>query len=566
MKALKWLAALIVVLALGLWALGSMMVKNSQTAINTMLSERTGLQTQINGALGWRMLWPTAVTIEDISARDEAGTESWHLEQLRLELSPLHILQHPTAPERWRYQAVALQGLSGARGSAAAADAATSYQVDSFRLRGLEDGQAAPFEARLAYRDGAAAPVALQLSGQLRLSAENRQLKFEPALLAGDIADGKCNAEISLRPILPDSPEAPAAATDVLNLDRWRRTDWNLECALDRLRWAGAEFADVTLQSNNLAGISQSEVELPVFFSGSANLKMAVDTSPIDDRAGPRWVLTPVVDNVAAAQLDDWLAAALPQDPADAGATAPARRWEGPVSVTGRIETWGNARSAMLHNARGEMSLVSNNGTIDLTEIKQRTGAAVKDLQGLLGDTDPAAQWPDQLEYLTLTGRWVPTGERQQLNARLDNVLFEMVADIAVDDRNAAADAVSARGTLTFSTTQPPNTLLVPPLLQDLPLPLRCDGTPLAPECQLDGQAARRLIANAMKGGDGSLGNKIDELIEANVPEEYRAAARGLLEIFGHSVSDDETLDDFLGDDLDDELEERADETGSAFE
>jgi hypothetical protein len=321
MKALKWLAALIVVLALGLWALGSMMVKNSQTAINTMLSERTGLQTQINGALGWRMLWPTAVTIEDISARDEAGTESWHLEQLRLELSPLHILQHPTAPERWRYQAVALQGLSGARGSAAAADAATSYQVDSFRLRGLEDGQAAPFEARLAYRDGAAAPVALQLSGQLRLSAENRQLKFEPALLAGDIADGKCNAEISLRPILPDSPEAPAAATDVLNLDRWRRTDWNLECALDRLRWAGAEFADVTLQSNNLAGISQSEVELPVFFSGSANLKMAVDTSPIDDRAGPRWVLTPVVDNVAAAQLDDWLAAALPQDPADAPAT-----------------------------------------------------------------------------------------------------------------------------------------------------------------------------------------------------------------------------------------------------
>ena len=236
------------------------------------------------------------------------------------------------------------------------------------------------------------------------------------------------------------------------------------------------------------------------------------------------------------------------------------------MSVTGRIETWGNARSAMLHNARGEMSLVSNNGTIDLTEIKQRTGAAVKDLQGLLGDTDPAAQWPDQLEYLTLTGRWVPTGERQQLNARLDNVLFEMAADIAVDDRNAAADAVSARGTLTFSTTQPPNTLLVPPLLQDLPLPLRCDGTPLAPECQLDGQAARRLIANAMKGGDGSLGNKIDELIEANVPEEYRAAARGLLEIFGHSVSDDETLDDFLGDDLDDELEERADETGSAFE
>lgn len=562
---MKWLAALVVVLALSLWALGTVMVKNSQDAINAMLSERTGLQTQINGSLGWRLLWPTAVTIEDLAASDAAGTETWRLQRLRLALSPLHILRHPTAPEHWRYQAVVLEGLSGARGNTADPDQATSYQVDRFALQGLQDGQASPFEAQLAYRDGVAAPVALQLSGQLTLSAENRQLKFEPARLTGDIAEGECNAELSLRPILPDSPNTPVTGGEVLNLDRWRRTDWNLACALNRLRWAGAQFNDVTLQSNNLAGISQSEIDVPVFFSGTANLKMAVDTSASADGPGPRWVLTPVADNVAAAELEQWLAAALPQEQGNGRVTAAARRWEGPVSVTGRIETRGNKRAAMVRNARGEMSLVSNNGTLDLSEIKQRTGAAVKDLRGLLGDTDPAAQWPEKLEYLTLTGRWVPDGERQQLNARLDNVLFEMTADIAVDDRSPEDDAVTARGTLTFSTTQPPNTLPVPPLLQDLPLPLRCDGAPLAPECQLDAQAARRLIAQAMQGGDGSLGNKIDELIEANVPEEYRAAARGLLEIFGHSVSDDESLDDFLDDDLDEELDVQPDEAGSAL-
>ena len=521
--------------------------------LEALLTERTGLATTINGDLHWRYVWPTAITIEDISAQNAAGTEYWIADALRLEASTLSVLTAPKSPTGWHFKAFQITELRGERGANATANG-YQYAIAEFWIRNISRDSAAPFSTTLRYRPNNADPVDLQLAGKLRLIADQRKLQFDPAVVSGSIASGECQADIALRPIseTAGTTAAQSALPTVLNTDLWRRSDWDLNCELTKLTLRGTTFEKVSLTSNNLLGNSASQLKLPAFFTGTAELNFSVDASAglNTNEGNPTWVISPTVQNAASGPMLNWL---------QYSSAAPPQPWQGPVSISGRIETSGNDRPTMVNNAKGELTLNSNNGILDMTQLKRDMAQPLKELGPLVGDAQEINNWPDRLEYLTLSGRWTPDNGTQRLNGTLDNLSLDAAAQLTISPDNPVDDTLSVNGTFTFKTDQPPLSLPVPAILSDLPLPVACEGTPTLPRCALDASAVQQMLVDVMQGrGPEGLSGKLDEIIDQNVPEQYRRAARGLLEILGHSIDDKdaEELADFLDEDLDELVEE----------
>lgn len=529
-----------------------------RSRLEALLEERTGLAVIIQGGVDWQYLWPTAVELHDIRASNASGSEQWLADSLRLQLDTLSILQAPRSPQNWQVSGIQILKLRGNRSSSSVGrQQVDQYAIDVFEIQNLKLGETAPFSAVLSYNELGTEPANLEMSGNLRLIASERKLHFEPANISGNVATGRCDADIALRQISEAATVTPAStAHTLLNTDLWRRSDWDLRCELTTLSLNGSTFNNVSLTSSNLLGSSQSQLTLPVFFSGSAELNLAIDASPsLGDTAQsvPRWAITPTITNVASGDFLNWL-----QDRGEHSDAA--QQWQGPVTIAGRVETTGNHRAALLSAAQGELTLTSNNGTLDLTRFKANMAGPLDELRSLIGDAQTLRDWPDTLEYLTLEGRWSPTDGYQRITGRLDNLVVDATAMVNAHPVTASGDTLSANGTVTFSTTQLPLSLPVPPLLEDLPLPLTCNGPPSAPQCSLDTKASKKLLAAVLRGeGPAGLSRKIDAMIDDKVPEKYRRAARSLLEILGHSVEDKDAdeMEDFLGEDFEEAPEER---------
>ena len=194
MPRLRSLALVFVGIVLALFALLYALELANREAVKArleaLLSERTELIAQINGTVRWRYLWPTAITVTDVSARNEQGTEHWRVDSLRLDISTLSMLGAPREPDQWQVTGFQLQQLRGERGMLDSAVAEPDQiTVNAFSITGLTPAQTAPFAATLSFREGANEPVDLALAGQLRFIAEERRLHFEPALVSGRCGD-----------------------------------------------------------------------------------------------------------------------------------------------------------------------------------------------------------------------------------------------------------------------------------------------------------------------------------------------------------------------------------------
>jgi hypothetical protein len=66
---------------------------------------------------------------------------------------------------------------------------------------------------------------------------------------------------------------------------------------------------------------------------------------------------------------------------------------------------------------------------------------------------------------------------------------------------------------------------------------MKCTGTLEAPQCGVTPEATQNFIAAVLTSEQGSKAReKIDQVIEEEVPEEYRETARGLLDMLGESL------------------------------
>ena len=100
-------------------------------------------------------------------------------------------------------------------------------------------------------------------------------------------------------------------------------------------------------------------------------------------------------------------------------------------------------------------------------------------------------------------------------------------------------DGLNMLGHVTLHEPAPDSPFRINPLLQDTPIPIRCKGPSSDPKCRLDEKASQQIIARALADDESGMRRKLEEKIDEKVPEEYREAARSLLDLLGRSLEED---------------------------
>jgi hypothetical protein len=185
----------------------------------------------------------------------------------------------------------------------------------------------------------------------------------------------------------------------------------------------------------------------------------------------------------------------------------------------------GNTERELLSSIAGRSRFDGGQGTMDITQLKQ----AVQAIAQLAGGSERINAWPERLDYQRLTGDWVVDGQNHTLDVALDNMALSMNGTY-----DPFADAMDMYIDLTIQDEPDMNTFQINSMLMGLAIPIRCKGTSTSPTCRPDEAGVKNLIADALAGQAGSeASERLDEVIEEQVPEEYQDAARELLKGFG---------------------------------
>ena len=355
-------------------------------------------------------------------------------------------------------------------------------------------------------------PIAGSLQAQVLYTPDPKeQLLLRNAQFNTEQATGICVVDVTRRNGEPESSPDPTP-DDILPLDALRSFNIVADCQLSQLIVDEHEFNDGVLQLANMEGQLNVYLEIRDFLDGV----FAVDTDVDVTQSPPVWVVTPNLDNVAAADLMAW--------------SSQRARWVAPLAANGVLHMRGNTSTALLQSLKGKSQFDGGQGQLDISLIKQQ----ILQVAALAQRTDKVAAWPDTLHYETLTGEWQVDGLAQSLNVALDNVRIE-----ANGDYDYLADAVNMLAHVTVGEAPEGSPITINPMLQDTPIPLRCKGSTAQLKCRLDKDAAQNIVAAALTGdSDTGLRRKLEDKIQEDVPEEYQEAARDLLDLLGRALED----------------------------
>lgn len=461
--------------------------------IESLIAARTGVAVRIDGDLDWR-LWPP-VSLRATALSAEQGGRHWQVGGVSLDLDARSLV---TDPNGWRIQALTLNDVN-------VLEDGNRLNLERLTLADLSPGRDAPVSANLSYTPADGTPIPMRIDGRLQVNAEATSVSLRDARVATTDAEGVCNVELRA---LPDpAPAPPATAGDLLPLDLLLGYDGQGGCLLDWLQVDGQRFERVVVDLTNSAGDGRARLTAPAFFGGAAELDLSVDAR----EGAPRWRLVPTFREVNSQALLTWLEQRLV--------------WAAPLAYGGELTFQGNSRDAMLATLSGTTRFDGGQGTIDITAVK----AEVRKMAESFNEGERIARWPDIWAYQRLVGDWRVDGTRHVVDATLDNL-----AVAAQGDYDPVGDEMDMAVTLTFGNDPSLPVFELNPLLYDLPIPLRCRGTLAEPACRLDSDGARSLLARAMAGGeDNELRATLDRKIDEQVPEQYRDAARALLEMLG---------------------------------
>ncbi len=301
----------------------------------------------------------------------------------------------------------------------------------------------------------------------------------------------------------------PSLDEPLLPLQLILSSDWQGTLAFDQLTYAGATFDNATVALKNIAGDVDTTVTLPKFFDGRAIVRAAIDAR-YDQ---PKWRITPELTNVNSTQVLAWL-----DHPYD---------WVALFLAGGELTMQGNTRRELTSTLAGHASFDGGKGVLNIAEIKRQALAVA----ALAGGTELINAWPERLNYQRFIGTWATQGTQQKLDAALDNLA--LTANGTVD---ALANNMDVAVTITVQDLPQFNSFKVSPILTGLPLPVRCRGSLDAPTCAADQEGMRKLLAQAITGGDPQMKAKLNQAIDERVPEEYRDAARSLLEMLSNDA------------------------------
>ena len=184
--------------------------------------------------------------------------------------------------------------------------------------------------------------------------------------------------------------------------------------------------------------------------------------------------------------------------------------------------------SLAVKDGRLSTTLQAANGSVNIQKLKE----TVTSISALAGKENPAANWPNVMQYQRLLVNASLQDEQMVADANLDNL------DVAMRGTLAQADRVlNLKGTLTVRRATADQLIRLDPLFTDLPLPFYCRGTAAEPDCGPDTSAAMSIVGElAKREGKRVIQEKVQESlldgIEEKLPEEFREKAQQLLNLF----------------------------------
>ena len=184
--------------------------------------------------------------------------------------------------------------------------------------------------------------------------------------------------------------------------------------------------------------------------------------------------------------------------------------------------------SLAVEDGKLSTTLRAANGSINIQKFKE----TVTSISALAGKENPAANWPNVMQYQRLLITASLQDERVVADANLDNL------DVAMRGTLAQADSVlNLKGTLTVQRATADQLIRLDPLFTGLPLPFYCRGTAAEPDCGPDTSAAMSIVGElAKREGKRVIQKKVQESlldgIEEKLPEELREKAEQLLNLF----------------------------------
>jgi hypothetical protein len=443
--------------------------------LEALLGDHTGASVEISGGLRW--VWPPlSLRAEALRATREDGT--WTADVLTMHFGLAEILR---APGRWEVRSAQVDSLTlDLRGSV--------IEVPRARLEGLAVDRPAALRADLALPRAGEPPLPVQVNGLLHLDPDTDGMALLDTRIDSAVATGTCNVHGSRGP-LPSF-------------------DWRGDCRLDALVVEERRFETVHVRFAGAGSDGDVAVQIPQFFGGTANIDIRVEAA--DDPV--RWTVVPNLRQVDSSALLAWLDHGL--------------QWAAPLAYGGTLHLEGSSRAELLGSLSGETRFDGGQGHINIARIRQ----PLMSLARLLNESDRIERWPEVWAYQRLVGDWHIDRQQHRLDVAFDNLIVT-----GTGTYHPNTDEIDMRFELVFQNDPRWPVFQVHPMLFDLPIPLRCRGALSDPECRVDGGAARRIVAQALASEDSTLRARMEQKIDADVPAEYREAARTLLDLFGGS-------------------------------
>ncbi len=462
------------------------------------VKQATGLEVAFNGDLRWQLWPPVVLAGEDIAFTDDET--AYAIGEVGVKADALALL---------RGGELVVQDLRAASVVMTDTRLGDVTRLQSVRLQEFQPGQPSRLQVSGTLETPEGESTSVTLDGLLTyFPAEDRLTLANADFDYGGIA-GRCDAQVSQLSRVP-AIAYRAEKEDLLPLDSFRAYDWLADCKIPEIsadQTGGLALRDVSVTSENTASRSNTKVKVPQFFGGTMTADVAIDTR----RATPRWTIKSDADALQAQEV--------------ANLIAPKLAWVAPLLANGEFDLRGNTSNELLASVDGAMRIDAQSGTIDISKIKEM----VLGIAQLAGEGERVSAWQDQLAYESLAGDWKVKGNTHDLDFELDNLTLR-----ADGDYDPVTDRLDMTGSLQINEHPTLNALDVNPDLYGLRIPMRCQGTALAPSCGLDAGAAQQALAElAANKARGRLNDKLDDVIGDKVPEEYRDTAREALKSIG---------------------------------
>lgn len=467
--------------------------------LEELISDATGMAVQLGGDLSWQ-LWPP-VTLQAEGLSFSNADDDYQLRSLAVRANAMAMLTDGTLT----VQSLALRDLTMTDKKLGGVT-----RVPRLDLTNFEPGKPSPLslEAVLVSDEPDVPDNKVSMDAMATYNIDADTLKLADMTFDYDGIKGNCQvdlAHLSRDPVLTTTE----TKDDLLPLDTFRSMDWTADCVVPEYAAEDLTVRNIAIQSTNKDARSNTNVTIPEFFGG----QFKVDTYIGTQQRTPRWDVTPDMKDVDANQLMNFV--------------GPDMKWVAAILLGGKASMRGNTVDALVNSTQGNFTINGGKGLIDISVVK----ASLLEVAKLLGKGDEIAKLPNELNYEVLGGDWVVDGLKHAINLSLDNL--DINANGTIDPLTEALDM---RAQVVVNDHPTLATVKVDPDLYGVPIPLRCKGSMEEPSCGLDGSRVDDVLKAAAAG---QASEKVDELIEDKVPEEYRDAAKGLLKgLFGGKKKD----------------------------